>query len=435
MRVNAAKCGIMVIRGQDEVIADVESSVDEERLKRLKVEDSHSSDPFVVMGDEIPIVDEYIYLGVRFTSDLALHSMMTHCVSKGRRALSAMYYLLTRKDYPVFIKILAIKAKLQPIVTYGAEVWGMASSRTTEIQKIVDEACRRVIQGGRSSAMKRIRSELGIQTCANIGAVKRARAIVKWRRAKTWIASMISSEFRSRRWTWVSGSLRWMQRYARIENERDRTKEKVNELFASREEDRESLVGSWAADLGLSKNPVWILLGVRYPELQRGCFGLGRIRSGTFNFMPNLANKRIVVRRFYSFCPFCESKVSETAIHLFFTCPRWDEYRDHYFSWWSTGASQYIKNINLNSSMVWQSLIRVLLGEEIGSNVLSSLGLRDGNSVGKEQFGIDTFVLPAVRYLQKIIPLREAMIQRIIVGDQKFSWSQSPMDMAELVAP
>ncbi|KAF9762457.1 hypothetical protein NGRA_1996 [Nosema granulosis] len=58
-----------------------------------------------------------------------------------------------------------------------------------------------------------------------------------------------------------------------------------------------------------------------------------------------------------------------------------------------------------------------------------------GDSVGKEQFGIDTFVLPAVRYLQKIIPLREAMIQRIIVGDQKFSWSQSPMDMAELVAP
>ncbi|KAF9760894.1 hypothetical protein NGRA_2972 [Nosema granulosis] len=135
--------------------------------------------------------------------------MIEHCVSKGRRALSAMYYLFTRKDYPFFIKILAIKVKLQPIVTYGAEVWGMSSSRTTEIQKIVDEACRRVIQGGRSSAMKRIRSELRIQTCANIGTVK-------WRRAKTWVASMISSEFRSRRWTWVSGSLRWMKRYVRI---------------------------------------------------------------------------------------------------------------------------------------------------------------------------------------------------------------------------
>lgn len=96
---------------------------------------------------------EYIYLGIRFTSDLGLNPMMKHCVSKGRKAIGAMYHLLTRKDYPVFIKTLAIKAKLQPIVTYGAEVWGMSSYRTTEIQKIVDEACRRVLKGGRSTFM------------------------------------------------------------------------------------------------------------------------------------------------------------------------------------------------------------------------------------------------------------------------------------------
>lgn len=183
-------------------------------------------------------------------------------------------------------------------------------------------------------------------------AVKRSRALVQWQNSKTWISTLLRSEFKSRRWTWVSGAIRWTQRYFRTENGQCLTKEVVNDLFASREEDKKSKVGAWAADLRLNKDPVWIRLGVRYSELQRGCLALGRIRSGTFNLMPNLANKRIVDSRFRSFCPFCESKVSETITYLFFHCPRWDEYRDLHLKWGSTGASQYVNSLEINTPVV-----------------------------------------------------------------------------------
>jgi hypothetical protein len=87
------------------------------------------------MGKSVPIVNEYVYLGVRFTPDLFLISMMKHCESTGRKALGAMYYLLTNKTMPVFVKSLAIKAKQQPIITYGAEVLGVSTNRCKGIQK------------------------------------------------------------------------------------------------------------------------------------------------------------------------------------------------------------------------------------------------------------------------------------------------------------
>jgi hypothetical protein len=68
---------------------------------------------------------------------------MKHCESKERKALGAMYYLLTSKNMPVFVKSLAIKAKQQPIVTYGDEVWGMSTNRCKDI--ITNEACRLVL--------------------------------------------------------------------------------------------------------------------------------------------------------------------------------------------------------------------------------------------------------------------------------------------------
>ena len=82
-----------------------------------------------------------------------------------------------------------------------------------------------------------------------------------------------------------------------------------------------------------------------------------------------------------------------------------------------------------------EELLRILLGEEAGSDVLVVLYTGFGNSVLIDQTGADSFVLSAARFLQRIIPLREGMIQRVLSDDQRFSWSQSPMGMAELDAP
>ena len=52
-------------------------------------------------------------------------------------------------------------------------------------------------------------------------------------------------------------------------------------------------------------------------------------------------------------------------------------------------------------------LLRILLGEEAGSDVLVVLYTGFGNSVLIDQTGADSFVLSAARFLQRIIPLRD----------------------------
>ncbi|KKO75094.1 endonuclease-reverse transcriptase [Vairimorpha ceranae] len=432
MSVNASKCGIMKIRATEDVIAGGPNFLQPNKKARVEQQEP---EPFEIMGNVVPEVSEYIYLGIRFTPDLCLNSMMQHVESKGRKAIGAMYYLLSKKDMPVYVKILSIKVKLQSILTYGAEVWGMSTLRCKGIQRIMNEACRLVVGGGRNAAMDRIRSELGIQSVANIAAVKRARAVAKWPGCKTWIATLSTSQFRSREWTWVTGNIKWLKRYAGWNAGGELTKVMIDNVFSVRETDTRTKIGAWAAEYNLTAKPRWIKLGCLYPDLQRGCLGIGRMRSGTFNFVRNLVNKRVLDNRFRSFCPFCKDSVVETIEHLFFFCQRWDEYRDHYFKWWSTGASQYVKNSNNSMSVVLQALLRILLGEEAGSDVLVVLYTGFGNSVLIDQTGADSFVLSAARFLQRIIPLREGMIQRVLSDDQRFSWSQSPMGMAELDAP
>ncbi|WUR03787.1 pol polyprotein [Vairimorpha necatrix] len=431
MSVNASKCGIMAISTTEQIEAGGPESI---LLNKKAKREPNEPESFEIMGNEVPIITEYVYLGIRFTPDLCLNSMMKHCESKGKKAFGAMYYLLSRKDMPVFVKTLALKVKLQAILTYGAEVWGMSTARCKGIQRIMNAACRIIVGGGKNASMDRIRSELGVKSVANIAAVKRARAVAKWPGCKTWISTLSNSHFRSREWTWVSGNIKWLKRYAGWEIGRALTTTIIDDVFASREVESRTKIGTWAAEYRLSTKPVWIKLGSLYPELQRGCLGIGRMRSGTFNFVRNLVNKRILGNQYRSFCPFCNNSDEETIEHLFFYCQRWEEYRGHYFPWWSTGASQYIKKIN-SMSMVLQALLRILLGEEAGSDELVCLYTNFGNSAIIEQSSTDSFVVPAARFLQRIIPLREGIIRRIISVDRRVSWSQSSMSTAELVAP
>ncbi|KAK6090163.1 hypothetical protein P3W45_000889 [Vairimorpha bombi] len=226
-----------------------------------KKQDDPSS--YLVMGKSVPIVNEYVYLGVRFTPDLFLISMMKHCESTGRKALGAMYYLLTNKTMPVFVKSLAIKAKQQPIITYGAEVLGVSTNRL-------------VLKG----------IKIGDET--NSIRARDFSCQARWAGCETWMADLSSSTSVSRQWTRVNENIKCLKRYAGWNPGQAMTKELFDEVFSLREQDDKTKIGSWAKEYELATKPVWIRLGIRYPGLQRGC--LGRANTiGTFNLVLNLS--------------------------------------------------------------------------------------------------------------------------------------------------
>ncbi|KAK6090308.1 hypothetical protein P3W45_000665 [Vairimorpha bombi] len=218
MCVNASKCAIIEINSDRDLPFNTER---DEIIPKRSRRDIDDPSPYLVMGKSVPI----------------------HCESKERKALGAMYYLLTSKNMPVFVKSLAIKAKQQPIVTYGDEVWGMSTNRCKDI--ITNEACRLVLM-------------LGIASMANIATVKRARAVARWPGCKTWITDLSSSTFVSRQWTWVNENIKCLKRYAGWNPGQAMTKEFIDKVFSLREQDNKTKIGAWAEEYELIAKPFWI---------------------------------------------------------------------------------------------------------------------------------------------------------------------------------
>ena len=75
------------------------------------------------------VVNSYKYLGICFSTRLSFYHACQDLVSRAKRALLCIVSKLYRIDcnsINVFLKI--FDAQVQPIVLYGAEIWGLDSS-------------------------------------------------------------------------------------------------------------------------------------------------------------------------------------------------------------------------------------------------------------------------------------------------------------------
>ncbi|OLY82881.1 hypothetical protein AYI68_g2983 [Smittium mucronatum] len=86
-----------------------------------------------------------------------------------------------------------------PFGCYGGETFGMSEARVKPIQSEIDKAIRLATKVGKSAAMERVRTELGIKSVFLKTSTARERAYHKWPNLKTWIADPIKSPIKARR--------------------------------------------------------------------------------------------------------------------------------------------------------------------------------------------------------------------------------------------
>ena len=80
-------------------------------------------------GLEMAVVNSYKYLGIYFSTKLSFSYACQDLVSKAKRALLCMMsklYRINNNSLSVFFKL--FDAQIQPIVQYGAEIWGLEST-------------------------------------------------------------------------------------------------------------------------------------------------------------------------------------------------------------------------------------------------------------------------------------------------------------------
>ncbi|WUR05152.1 uncharacterized protein VNE69_12137 [Vairimorpha necatrix] len=266
----------------------IEAGGSESILPNKKVKrEPNEPESFEIMENEVPIITEYVYLG--------------------EKAFGAMYYLLSRKDMPVFVKTLALKVKIQAILTFGAEVWGTSTARCKGIQRITNEHAE---------------SSLEI------------------------VQALITTI--------------------------------IDDVFASREVESRTKIGTWAAEYRLSAKPVWIKLVE--PSISLETLSISASWGTNTDYSAHFVTIQMKRRQnTYSFTD-----------------------RD--------GKS-------IGATIFYGGLLG--LAKEAGSDELVCLYTNFGNSAIIEQSSTDSFVVSAARFLQRIIPLRKGIIRRIIsVGEE-----------------
>ena len=111
-------------------------------------------------GQRIEVVNSYCYLGFNFTTMLSANRGTEHLATKGKKAviqLNKVFKKYKEMSSKSFFKI--FDAKIQPILLYASEIWGM--NVLDHLEKVHILACKRFLCVPVKTPNKMVYGELG----------------------------------------------------------------------------------------------------------------------------------------------------------------------------------------------------------------------------------------------------------------------------------
>jgi len=335
MEVGIQKCGILEF-----------CPVGEERI----LTEEHPERITLLVGNElVPIVEEYLYLGLRLTSALDMDSLISGRLATARKTAYAVTPFLRCSTVPIPLRLAIVQAVVLPRCLYGAEVFGMNRALTSEVQALVDLTLRSLLGlfGGKHWVPSApLWSELGLLPVCAITAARRARAYRKCFQLTTTIGEIIRRPIGGRKWTWSSGIPRWIQRHCvphalALHGEDSNVdwrqmdprtistwvqasiqhREQQLRLKASH---RHAYLARWYYEVGkFGGSPLAKARTGVSPRDVRGVSLLIRARIGALRLAPSLVEAKKLPARYKTTCPCCQLPEPETLSHLLLTCPTW----------------------------------------------------------------------------------------------------------------
>ena len=332
MTIGVSKCGVMGV-GEDS----------QRKLER-------SPQRWKLGGHAIPIVEQYTYLGINIHYQMQRHKMIASRLIKGHRVVLLVSPFLRCTSIPMNMRLAVVKTVVLPTLLYGAEVYGMNKAITSKMQGFLNQALRQVAGLGRNNPVSNVAlwRELNVPPICASAASRRARALQKCRtELKTWVSVMAKSPMPDRKWTWVSGTFRWLNRYIRRLASRQHDLEHNANIqtllsqgwLALEPKTLKKVVARlvWAReDAAGQSRTSRAYIEHRYQD-QRVCDaammqsasiyqGMGYIlrgRLGGFWLGQRLAKIGRLTSRYLSMCPSCGEQVAETLEHTMLHCTRW----------------------------------------------------------------------------------------------------------------
>jgi len=327
MAFGIAKCGLMVVGGSA---------------------NQFDGATWELQGQALPVVEEYTYLGIQFNSRLDLKEVVKARELKARRALEACRGFLRTKSIPVHIRRQVLRALVMPVATFGGELFGNNVALVNPLQKVMDEATRMLAgMACRSNACAAVvlRQELQIPSVAAVTSGLRARAWRKYLGAASWIGTLRVNPLKDQNATWVSGTARWLKRYAPQALGDTENPRSVNAIVQQVVLDREvagatrvrrngvpaRITVTRFCDAGYENSVEYLKDAAQCPELAVGVLYLLQCRTGAFWTAKRAAKSGLIDDRYRNECPCCGNAVPETLEHMMLVCPKWEYLRQRMF--------------------------------------------------------------------------------------------------------
>jgi len=370
MKVGIKKCGVMCM-GDKKIQAVADAG--QEQLRE-------EGAPFLG-GDAVPVVEEYVYLGVTITRYMDQGIMAEKRLDKARKAAFLLKPLLRDKHIPVGVRATVLQAVVSASLLYGSELWGMNVGRCDKGQVVLNDAMR-LMMGSKAKAtnipVMAMWRELGVPPVRAEAAARRARAWFKFPSLKTWIgvlcAGKVPGKNKMKVQTWMMTTSKWLKQNEvqeadggdGEEQRKESTFKKVLEAEWARVR-AERCQGAMAsaaylrngfASTSISSMVAIPPLGRREQvKLGSGLRLLSLCRIGGLWTAPSLARAYKELEEYKELCPCCAAYVvgrGEDITHIVVECERWKKERELYLG-------RYIRRVKQRYPRVGSDQLGVFL--------------------------------------------------------------------------
>jgi len=166
---------------------------------------------FVCQQGEIPVVDQYKYLGLILDHQFSLDTIIKGRVAQGRKALALLQPLLCSHRFHPQVKKMVVETFLVPQLLYGAECYAGAVSKMKRLEQVFTDALLCIARSkpskgsqNRSTVRKSaLVQEMGVDCLTARALARRVRAWYKFAKLNTWVRELtrtVSGAAKS--WTW-----------------------------------------------------------------------------------------------------------------------------------------------------------------------------------------------------------------------------------------
>jgi hypothetical protein len=427
MEVGIKKCGVMCVGGKD-IKVDMDSL-------QMKLRE----EPPLLMGMPIPVVEEYVYLGLVIDRMVDLGTMAAGRVKKAEMAYRKIQPFLVDQHIPIATRIMVLKAVVGSTLLYGSEVWGMSKSRCKKGQTLMNKAIRILMMVKEKDDTIRVTAtwrEMGIPPVHAEAAARRARALIKFPSLKTWVSTLAIYPFSCRRGGWFGDSKKWMVGKAQGALEKLRAHDDSGEgvyhkskvaydevlmkVWESMEEADQKVSGfyeywgfkgtSWTASSSVPSSA-----REEQARLGRGLRSLHLCRVKGFKTARRMVKACILGKEHMDVCPCCGQAGGETIGHMLLKCERWRKQRSSHMGGLIREAYRVFREMLPTGGVLTvegdQLIVVLMLGGECHGRRIELWGPDTSHPMGCGAFQI-------ARFLQSIEIERSKVLRELSLNHE-----------------